>query len=326
MSGKYFILLLWLITFVEQGYGQQKSFFQPSDTLDRARLKKALVFSGLTYTAFSVGLYHTWYKKYPQSRFHLFNDWGEWRHMDKMGHVYTAYLQGVLCYKGAKWTGMKKNKAILTGAICGTLFQSTIEVMDGFSKEWGFSLSDMGANMAGTSSFVLQQYFWDNQRIMFKVSSSPKSYNNQSILSDDGSTITTLQERADGLFGKSYAERYLKDYNAQTYWASVNIHDFLSKDTRWPEWLNIAVGYGAENMFGGHKNEWTQDDQRFVLPDEKFGRYSQFYLSPDIDLTRIKTKSHFLKTLFSVFNIFKVPAPALEINTRGEVIFHFIKI
>ena len=42
--------------------------------------------------------------------------------------------------------------------------------------------------------------------------------------------------------------------------------------------------------------------------------YSQFYLSLDIDLVKIKTKSKFLKSVFSVINFIKIPAPTLEIN------------
>lgn len=320
------ICFFYIVSFVATGQSVHKNFFEPADSLNRSRLTNALLFTGITYTGFSIGLYHAWYKNYPQSSFHLFNDWGEWEHMDKVGHVYTAYLQGVLCYKGARWTGLEKKRAILAGIVCGSLFQSTIEVMDGFSSEWGFSLSDVGANVLGTSVFAVQQYFWDSQRFTLKVSSSPGKYSNQKIISEDGAAFSSLNERANSLFGRSFAERYLKDYNAQTYWLSVNIHDFLQKGNNWPDWLNIALGYGAGNMYGGYTNIWSVDGHVFRAEGEGLQRYRQFYLSPDIDLTRLKVRSPFLKTVFSVFNIFKMPTPALEWNTRGELIFHFIKI
>lgn len=306
--------------------GQTSGFFVPSDTLDTGRFHKALLFSGVTYTGFSIGLYHAWYRNYPQSSFHLFNDWGEWRHMDKVGHVYTAYIQGVLCYKGARWTGLDEDKSILTGMICGSLFQTTIEIMDGFSKEWGFSVSDMGANILGTATFALQQRYWGEQRISLKVSSSPATYSSDPIYSVDGLHTSSLNERANSLFGRSFAERYLKDYNAQTYWLSVNVKDFMGNSGGWPAWLNMAVGYGGANMFGGYENTWEKESQIFKLSEAGYPRYSQFYIGPDINLTRLGLKSPFLKTLATVFNIFKVPAPALEINTRGQVIFHLIKI
>ena len=52
--------------------------------------------------------------------------------------------------------------------------------------------------------------------------------------------------------------------------------------------------------------------------------FRQFYLSLDIDLTKIETKSHFLKTLFSVFNTIKIPAPTLQYDDYNGVKVHFI--
>ena len=52
--------------------------------------------------------------------------------------------------------------------------------------------------------------------------------------------------------------------------------------------------------------------------------YRQFYLSVDLDLTKIKTNSKFLKTLFSTINFIKIPAPALEYNTKNGFKFHYL--
>ncbi|MFX4861163.1 hypothetical protein ABTC05_19180, partial [Acinetobacter baumannii] len=62
-----------------------------------------------------------------------------------------------------------------------------------------------------------------------------------------------LNNRADSLYGTTFFSRVLKDYNAQTYWASINVRSFF-KQSNWPSWLNIAVGYGAEGMFGASSN------------------------------------------------------------------------
>ena len=300
-------------------------FFTPSDTFNRARFNKALVFSAATYTGFSIGLYNAWYKQYPQSAFHLFDDQGEWNQMDKIGHVYTAYIQGVLCFKGAKWIGMSDKNAIWTGIICGSLFQSTIEVMDGFSEKWGFSLGDMGANVAGVGIFALEQHFWKDQRIQLKVSSYSKPYSNEPIESyDTPGVFSSPLKRANDLFGSSFPSRFLKDYNAQTYWASINIHSFLPEGNHWPSWLNVAIGTGSENLYGGFQNEWKEGDASFRLV-EGYPRIRQFYIALDLDLTKIKTNNYFVIGILSVFNIFKYPSPALEINTNGEIIFHFLR-
>ncbi len=298
-------------------------FFTPSDTLNKKRFNIALTGTSLLYTGFSIGLYNTWYKQYPQSKFHLFDDWNEWNNIDKAGHLYTAYFQGVLGYKGSKWTGLSEDKAILVGALCGSIFQATVEVMDGFSENWGFSVGDMAANLAGTSAFVVQQKVWGEQRITVKVSSWPKSYPTDNISAVNGSSFTSLDARADDLFGSGFVESYLKDYNAQTIWASFNLKSLVNKDNKIPGWLNVAVGYGSENMFGGFANEWhLENDDRFVVDEIAFPRHRQYYLGLDVDLTRIKVKSQFLKSVLSILNIFKLPLPAFEYNSLGEFKVH----
>jgi len=317
---------LFLLCFATTSKGQQNSFqafFTPADTFNQTRFNYSLGFAATTYTAFSIGLYNTWYRQYPQESFHFFNDWEEWNQMDKAGHLYTSYFQGVLCYKGANWMGMEKKNAILTGIICGTLFQSTIEVMDGFSSEWGFSVPDIGANILGTTAFALQQQYWNGQRIQIKMNSLPYSYPNISIEGAKG-TEMTLNDRANDLFGRSFAERFLKDYNRQVIWASVNIHSFFP-ETKLPKWLNIALGYGAENLYGGNENNWSKDGEAFILNEESYPRYSQFYLGLDVDFTKIKTNNQFVKSILSVFNIFKAPSPAIEVNTLGEIKFHLLR-
>jgi hypothetical protein len=41
-----------------------------------------------------------------------------------------------------------------------------------------------------------------------------------------------------------------------------------------------------------------------------------------VDFSKIKTRSRVLKVVFGALNIVKVPAPTLEFNTKGQVLFH----
>ncbi len=315
------LLILLFASNIVSAQSDSLGFWQPSPTFNKSRFNKALTFSTVAYTSFSTGLYLTWYKKDPTRGFHLFNDMREWKQVDKVGHIYTAYLQGVLCYKGSKWVGLSEGQSIATGIICGSLFQTTIEVMDGFSTEWGFSLGDIAANTIGISAYALQQKYWGEQRIILKESSWSRSYSKEPILSVSGEATSSLDKRANNFFGSSFAERYLKDYNGQTYWASINVHSFLPESNTFPEWLNVAVGYGAQGLWGGFENQWEEDNQRYELD---LPRYRQWYLSLDIDLTKIDTDNYFLRTILSVLNIIKIPAPAIEINTEGQIKFHLL--
>ncbi len=302
-----------------------QSFFIPSDTLNQKRVYSSLGIAAIASTTFAIGLYNTWYKKFDVEPFHFFNDWGEWNHMDKAGHIQTAYFQSLLCYKGAVWTGMNKKNSILTGFVCGMIFQTTVEVFDGFSSKWGFSIPDMVANVSGAGVFALQQKYWNEQRISIKISSIPIHYSPSPIYSDDKAGSSSLFNRSNNLYGSNFFERYLKDYNAQTYWASVNVNSFLAKGNGWPKWLNIAFGLGAENLYGGFENAWIENNYSFALNNETYPRYRQFFLSLDVDFAKLNPKSPFLRTLCSGLNIFKMPSPAIEFNTEGRIVLHLLR-
>jgi len=182
------------------------------------------------YSGAMVGLYAAWYKNYPQSNFHSFNDFPEWKQIDKIGHAYSAYAESKASMELWRWTGIDRKKRIWIGGMSGAFYQTVIEVLDAYSAEWGWSWSDFGANLLGSGMLVAQELAWDEQRIQFKFSFHRKSYNDAS-----------LNQRSDKIFGKSTAERFLKDYNGQTYWLSVNLKSFFPK-SKLPAWLNISIG------------------------------------------------------------------------------------
>lgn len=218
--------------------------------------------------------------------------------MDKIGHVTTAYYIGRIGIDFFKWGGVERKKAIWFGGMLGSVYQSTIEILDGFSTEWGFSTGDFAANTAGSLLVVGQELLWDEQRVVLKYGFQKSQY----------------ARYRPNVLGSNLQENLLKDYNGQTYWLSVNPASFMHSSSCFPKWLNIAIGYGADGMTGGYENP--------VLTDENgnnihFERYRQFYFSLDVDLTRIKTHSVFLKTLFTTIGFIKIPAPAIEFNKYG---------
>lgn len=297
-------------------------FLQPADSLHAGRFWTCATAGAVIYSGVSVALWHSWYRDYEIGAFHFFNDWREWEHMDKCGHVFTAFNEANWSFKGALWTGMSRRKAMWVGVGVGMLLQSTVEVMDGFSEKWGFSWYDCGANLLGAGIFVGQEIAWGEQRVVFKVSNSFPDYPADLIFSEDGTASLPLSERAEDLFGKPGYQRFLKDYNGQTIWLSANIHAFMGEESRFPKWLNLALGYGAENMYAGFGYAFEDAGSRYVVDKAQYPRYGQFFLSPDIDLTRIPTRSRGLKTLFGILNFIKIPAPALEFNTLGKARLH----
>jgi hypothetical protein len=278
-------------------------------TVNKGRLIGVSVGGVVAYGGTLAALNEFWYKNYPRSSFHFYNDNAEWNQIDKAGHAYSAYLEGKICMEMLRWAGVKDKTAIWVGGLSGTAYQTIIEILDGYSAEWGFSMGDMTMNLLGSGILISQYLAWGEERIQFKFSTHFNNY-----------TDPELRTRAMSLYGTSVPERILKDYNAQTYWLSVNPWSF-NKESRFPKWLNIAVGYGADGMFGGYTNTWTD---KYGTPHDRTDvqRIRQFYLAPDIDLTKIKTNKKGLKLLFGALNVIKFPLPALEINTAGKVRFH----
>lgn len=272
--------------------------------LDPATKKKRIIINTALhagiYTGAMLVLSQAWYADYPHSNFHTFNDNGEWLQVDKVGHAWTAYQISRASMASWKWAGLTPKQQAWVGGLAGATFQTVIEVLDGFSAEWGWSWGDFAANCFGSGLLISQQLAWKEQRISFKFSFHKMNY-------DD----PMLNDRSDSLFGTSLPERALKDYNGQTYWLSANLRSFFPKSNI-PAWLNVSFGYGATGMFGGYENKWDEGGSTIDRTD--IPRERQFYLAPDIDFTRIKTKSKFLKSVFFVLNALKMPAPALMLS------------
>lgn len=279
--------------------------------IDESTKKKRLIFNiGLhtgTYAGSMLALNQAWYAGFPRSSFHSFNDNKEWLQVDKVGHTWTAYQISRASMATWKWAGLNSRRQIWAGGLAGATFQTVIEVLDGFSTEWGWSWGDFAANCVGSGLLIGQQLAWNQQRVSFKFSFHQMNYGD-----------AMLNQRADKLFGRSLPERALKDYNGQTYWLSANLKSFFPQ-SNFPGWLNLAAGYGASGMFGGYSNKWEYQGTLFDRSD--IYRQRQFYLAPDIDFTRIPTNSKLLKTLFFALNAFKLPAPALMMS-KGKLRFY----
>ena len=254
------------------------------------------------YGGIMTALAAAWYDNYTKTKLHSFDDSREWLQVDKVGHFYGTWIESRANNELWKWTGMERKKRIWISGLTSFAFQTTIEYLDGRSAEWGWSWADFGANILGSGTFIAQELAWDEQRIKLKWSFHRKSY-------PDGS----LNQRSDALFGKSTSERILKDYNGQTYWASINFQSFFPKSNL-PPWLAVAVGYGAEGMFGGTENIGKDENGNIIFSRSDIKRYRQWYLSPDIDFTKIKTNKKGLRFLFTVLSAFKFPAPSLELS------------
>lgn len=266
-------------------------------------LKLASVNAAL-YGSTMIGLYQAWYKNYPQSNFRVFNDWEEWQQMDKLGHVYSAYTMSKFGMELWMRNGIDRNKSIWIGGFTGAAYQTIIEFLDAYSAQWGWSWGDVGGNLLGSALFTAQELTWKEQRIQIKTSFHKMEYSDPE-----------LNKRSDMIFGKSLAERALKDYNGQTYWLSANLSSFFP-NSKIPKWAMVSVGTGASGMFGARANLAKDNFGNIIFDRTNISRTRKWHLAPDVDLTKIKTKKKSIKTLLFVLNSLKFPMPAIEFTNN----------
>jgi hypothetical protein len=267
---------------------ESKSFLLNDYPNKDNKLKQLVISEVAVFSLALVGFNELWYKNYPKSNFHFVNDNSSWLQMDKLGHAATSYYGGVNGIKLYKWTGLEYKKAVWIGGLTGLFFNSTIEILDGFSTNWGASLGDVFANSMGSLLAISQELHWKEQKVLLKYSYSKSS------ISDSNTE----------LFGNTFLQRSLKDYNGQTYWLSVNINSFFELEkSSFPKWLNFALGYSGNGMISAQSK--TGDN-----------RYRQYLFSLDIDLTRIETKNKLLKKITHVFSFVKIPFPAFEFSNN----------
>jgi Predicted periplasmic lipoprotein (DUF2279) len=154
------------------GFLFQFSYSQ-SDSVRISNYKLRKVILASSTSAISVAslvyLNYAWYNEFNTGKFHFFDDNAEWLQMDKIGHFFTTYQTGRLMMEACHGAGFKKRHVLASGG-AGLIYMTAVEVMDGYSKGWGFSWGDQLANVFGTSSAILQRAFWNEQRISVKFS------------------------------------------------------------------------------------------------------------------------------------------------------------
>jgi hypothetical protein len=270
---------------------------QPADSVglqqpNKQRLRIMVAGAAVGYSATMTGLYHLWYREAEQQSFRFFNDNAEWKQIDKAGHLFSSFYFAHGAARALRWSGLPKNKSDRFAALAAFAAMVPIEVMDGFSDAYGASTGDLIADAAGPVFFLGQQSLWNEIRIYPKMSFHQTSY-------------ASLRP---AVLGDNLAGQILKDYNGHTFWLSIDGDKF----TQFPKWLNIAIGYGAEGMI------YARDYQN---KSAGFSPNRQYYLSLDLDLTSIKTRSKVVKTLIFLGNMIKIPCPTVEFSRKGTT-FH----
>lgn len=290
-----FILSLSFVFFASVGYGVDS---YDSTQLNTKRLNTIVIGAGVSYGVALYALNEAWYKEQGKSDFHFFNDNAQWNQVDKVGHFYSAYQLSNIGKQLFLWTNMSEKNSAIWGSVMSQALMIPIEVMDGFSVEYGFSWGDIASNLLGAGFFLSQELLWDKQLVKAKFSFHR----------------TEFAKLRPEVLGDGFFEELLKDYNGQTYWLSFDIYSIGNGNRKIPKWLNIGLGYGSEQMVYGREIENNANG---------YTSHRQYFVGLDFDLSHIHSRKKVVNTLLFVADMIKFPAPTLEF-TNKKINFHWL--
>ena len=275
-------------------FSQQINWGQSSPQ-DSIPTKKRVILSssiiGLGYVSSLIALNGVWYKEFPKSKFHFYNDGSNWMQMDKFGHGFSGYLLSQKAGDLYRWSGVKKSYPWIGFGI-GMSYLGALEFMDAYSQGWGFSTYDVLANFSGGALYLSQELIFKEQVVLPKFSFFPTKY----------------ADYRPEVLGKNFPEQLLKDYNGQTYWFSFPIGGF-APSVKKMNWLCLSLGYSVDQKLVGDQDAYLD-----------FRASRQLLVSLDIDLTRLPIKNPTLKKVLAQLNMIKIPFSALMIQ-QGNLSF-----
>ncbi len=219
--------------------------------------------------------------------FYIRDDWNNALQADKLGHFMGGYFTSYFAREGLVYAGFGWDESIFWGSVFGIISQTYVEIKDGFAQNTGFSPTDFVADILGSGYFYVQHY------VPFLQNFTPK-----------------WQYTPPGLIGvplKMRTQTFLDNYNATTAWWSVDVHNLLPHQYRrlWPNWLNLALGYGINGYYSPHKT------RRFLIGID----FNLVELLPD--------GGSFWNWFKQTFNYFKLPLPAVEFTNNGTRFYLF---
>ncbi|MEC8617314.1 MAG: DUF2279 domain-containing protein [Bacteroidota bacterium] len=243
-----------------------------------------------------VGINEVWYKNYARSDFHFFDDLKEWNGMDKIGHACTSYQLNKISHSLFEKNNIKK--PLLKSSVYTFGYMLGVELLDGYSTEWGFSIYDVIGNGLGTILYTFQERKFKNQPFKIKFSSHKSTY----------------ASCRPSLLGENRLQQILKDYNGQTYWLTFNYNELWNKRIKLFDYIDFAFGYSIDGFTGGHNNPEISSCNCLISNCNNLKRTSQFIFSVDLNTSKIKNKHPILGKFLLPFDIVKIPFPAFILN------------
>lgn len=261
------------------------------------------IFGAIFYGQHTIQQSDVWKETGP---FHFMEDIQYALWVDKFGHIYGGYATSYLFTEAFITSGFGWELSNILGSVMGLGYMSYIEVLDGFSKGFGFSPTDYYANVLGAGFFLAQYYVPCLQNF------NPKfMYVNPKWLGEKD---------------RNPHESFIDNYSAQTFWLSINVQNlFGGVVARYvPEWLELSIGYAAYSLCYPPLEGCDPSVSEQVSPDAWGNR--KIIISVDYNLVKLLPDGPpFWNWFKQNFKLFKLPAPAIEFGktTKFYLIYPF---
>ena len=227
-----------------------------------------------------VDSYYAWWRDADKPFSFYTEDWFGGPHLgiDKIGHYYGSYATSKMIRNVMLWGGHSPQASLWWAAGIAAFHSLQIEIGDAFSP-FGFDYQDMMMGFLGVGYMILQTEVPFFNNFNFKVSYYSKT-------------------------GFTSPANFIRDYDAMTVWWTANVHRLLpeSAASYWPEWLQVAVGYGVG---------WKETRREFVI-------------GLDLNLEAFSPCNDNVLIVQRVFNVVHYPSPALKLTSgKGPIWYGF---
>lgn len=220
--------------------------------------------------------YNAWWKG-KQTSFRIINDWEYALWIDKCGHFYGTSIIAHGLSSALDAANIDPENTAIVSSLGAFLFQSYVEIEDGFGQDWGFSPGDFAADFLGASYHLSKYYFPFMQNFQPRVSYYPSE---------------------EYLNGDHHDGNVIDDYAGQKYWMSMRMKELLPKSLAkyWPSFLMLSVGMGVKDL-DGHG-----------------GGTREVFIALDLDWQTIPIPGKFGQFVKNTLNYFHLPMPGIKIS------------
>ena len=270
------------------------------DGLDMSRLA---LLAGGGAAAHYVGFKYfdrAWYQGQKGSSIRWIHDWSgdTYLNLDKGGH----FMGGLFLSRGLsgayRWAGVGDRPAAILGTLTSWGALLEIEMRDAYFREWGFSVPDFAANTLGVAVPLLHALVPASRAVGFKISYWP-------------SKLYTERRRRSRDPVQPHTDYTIDDYEGMTFWMTLAVDHVLwgrAKEA-WPDYLGLALGYGATGLHGSNAKSKGRFREYKDLPDAR----PEIFVALDYDARRLPGHGDVWSSFKTQLNWIHFPAPAVRV-------------